>query len=124
MSAAASSVSTKARIWLAVRGTLYPPYVHDVLDDAEAEIVNRNIHAFIRAYNRKTHEIEGVDDAIVDRLVERCTSASPVSRLDDEIDRLRRFRDAGLTEIALRIYDEPEKSIRLLGERVAPALRS
>lgn len=112
----------EARIWLTVRGTLYPPYINEVLDPDEAEIVNRNIQAFIRAYNAKTDVIEGVPPEIVSKLARGCTSACGLDQLDAEIERLRGFARAGLTEIALRIYDEPEKTIRLLGERVVPAL--
>ena len=61
-------------------------------------------------------------DAIVDRIVAACTSASSVADLDHEIERLQRFKAAGLTEIALRLYDDPAASIRLIGERVVPAL--
>ncbi len=113
----------EARIWLTVRGTLYPPYIHEVLDPDEAEIVNRNINAFIRAYNQKSDVIEGVPPEIVRKLVQRCTSACALADLDREIERLHQFEAAGLTEIALRIYAQPERTIRLLGERVVPALR-
>ncbi len=119
----AEEAEREARIWLTVRGTLYPPYIEDVLDPDEAAVVNRNINAFIRAYNRKSDHIEGVPADIVRKLVHRCTSAAPVAELDREIERLREFARAGLTEIALRIYDNPEETIRLLGERVVPALR-
>lgn len=113
----------EARIWLTVRGTLYPPYIDDVLDPDDAAIVNRNINAFIRAYNRKSDVIEGVPAAIVQKLVQRCTSAVPLAEIDREIERLREFERAGLTEIALRIYENPDETIRILGERVVPALR-
>ncbi len=93
-----------------------------MLDPDEAAIVNRNINSFIRAYNRKSDVIEGVPKEIVQKLVDRCTSASPLAELDREIERLREFERAGLTQIALRIYENPEWTIRLLGERVVPAL--
>lgn len=112
----------EARIWLTVRGTLYPPYINEVLEPDEADVVNRNIGAFIRAYNRKSDVIEGVPGDIVRRLVQRCTSACAIADLDQEIERLRSFRAAGLTEIALRIYENPAETIRLLGQRVVPAL--
>jgi len=112
----------EARIWLAVRGTLYPKYIEDVLDPDEAGLVNRNINAFIRAYQQKTGHVEGVPPEIVRKLVHGCTSACAIADLDQEIERLRQFEAAGLTEIALRIYEEPEATIRLLGERVVPAL--
>lgn len=119
----AEAAAREARIWLAVRGTLYPGYIDDVLDPDEAKIVNTNISAFIKAYHAKSPDIEGVPDEIVDKLVARATSASSIADLDHEIERLRAFKAAGLTEIALRIYDDPAASIRLIGERVLPALR-
>ena len=39
-----------------------------------------------------------------------------------EIERLWEFKQAGLTEIALRIYENPAEAIRIIGERVVPAL--
>jgi 5,10-methylenetetrahydromethanopterin reductase len=113
----------EARIWLAVRGTLYPKYILDVLDEDEAEIVNANISSFIRAYHTKSPDVKGVPDSLVAKLVDRATSASSIKNLDREIERLRQFEAAGLTEIALRIYDDPAESIRLIGERVLPALQ-
>ena len=114
----------EARIWLTVRGTLYPPHINEVLDPDEAALVNQNINAFIRAYNKKSDVIDGVPEAIVSKLVQRCTSACALRDLDQEIDRLRQFQAAGLTEIALRIYENPAETIRILGERVVPALRN
>ena len=113
----------EARTWLTVRGTLYPPHIDEVLDPDEAAIVNRNINNFIRAYNKKSDVIEGVPDSILHKLTQRCTSACALRDLDQEIDRLRQFQAAGLTEIALRIYANPAETIRILGERVVPALR-
>jgi 5,10-methylenetetrahydromethanopterin reductase len=112
----------EARTWLTVRGTLYPPYIDEVLDPDEAAIVNANIKSFIRAYNRKSDVVEGVPPEIVQKLVDRCTSASPLAEIDREIERLKAFERAGLTEIALRIYEDPADTIRVLGERVVPAL--
>ncbi len=112
----------EARIWLALRGTLYPPYLDEVLDPDEAAIVNGNIKAFITAYHRKSDRIEGVPPEIVQKLVDRCTSASSLAEIDREIERLQSFARAGLTEIALRIYENPDETIRVLGERVVPAL--
>lgn len=113
----------EARTWLAVRGTLYPPYSHDVLDPDELAIVDKNINAFLRANHRKSSVIEGVPEGLVNRLVHRTTSACSIAELDTEIERLHEFQAAGLTEIALRIYENPAETIRIIGERVVPALR-
>ncbi len=113
----------ESRLWLAVRGTLYPNYIRHVLDEDDAEVVNKNINSFINAYNKKSYEVEGVSDEIIHKLVKGCTSACAVSEIDEEIDRILQFRKAGLTEIALRIYDNPEDAIRIIGKYVVPAVR-
>lgn len=118
----AEAAEREARIWLCVRGTIYPDYIRDVVTDAEAEIVTEHIGSFAKAYYNKTPEIEGVSDEIVSKIVERGTSASCLAEIDKEVERFRAFKKAGLTQIALKIYDEPHASIRVIGEHIVPAL--
>jgi alkanesulfonate monooxygenase SsuD/methylene tetrahydromethanopterin reductase-like flavin-dependent oxidoreductase (luciferase family) len=114
----AEAANREARVYLCVRGTIYPDYIGDVLDEAAAKIVTDNLAAFTRAYYRKSPRIEGVPDAIVDQIVAHGTSACAVA----DIDRFREFERAGLTEIALMVYGEPERAIRIIGEHIVPAL--
>ena len=46
-------------------------------------------------------------------------------RIDVErhVERLRGFRDLGLTEVALKLHGEPAAAIRTIGEQVVPRLR-
>jgi len=113
----------EARIYLAVRGTIYPDYIRDVVDADDAAVVTANESSFLKAYMAKSPEIAGVSDEILTKIVDGGVSASPLSEIDREIERMRTFRDAGLTEIALCIYSNPEQAIRTLGEYVVPALR-
>jgi len=55
-------------------------------------------------------------------MVENLAFAGDVSEIDKQIEKLRRFEAAGLGSIALRLYADPAESIRLIGERVVPAL--
>lgn len=112
----------EARIWLAVRGTIYPDYIHDVVSDEEAKIVTDHIKSFILAWQNKTSEIAGVPDEILEKIVDRGVSASRIGDIDREIERFQEFRDAGLDEIALCIYSAPADAIRLIGEHLVPAL--
>lgn len=59
---------------------------------------------------------------LADRLVRALTLSGGMADLDAVIERLRQFERAGLTEIALAPHGDPARAIRLLGERVAPAL--
>lgn len=118
----AEAAQREARIFLTVRGTIWEPYVHDVLPPEEAQVVIRNQGAFVRAYQRKSPEVEGVSEAIMRRLVDHGVSASPVAEIEREIERLREFRRAGLTSISLILYGDAEAAIRVIGEKVVPAL--
>ena len=113
----------EARRWLAIRATPYPDYYYrDILPEDEMQIIFKNRAGILKAFNTGSHVIEGVPDDIMARFVDKATSASSLDNLDFEIERLKRFKANGLTDIALRIYANPEWTIRLIGERVLPAL--
>ena len=111
-----------ARIWLCVRGTIYPDYIRDVVDEDEAKIVTDNISSFAKAYYKKSPDIEGVPDEIIDKIVEHGTSASALEDIDKEIERFKTFEKAGLNQVALKVYGEPDKAIKVIGEHIVPAL--
>lgn len=111
----------EARIYLAVRGTIWDPYIHDVVGEDEAAIVLAHSRSFVNAYQRKDPEIAGVPDSIVKKIVDHGVSASAEADIDREIERFREFRRAGLNQVALCLYDDPEDSIRLIGEQLVPA---
>jgi 5,10-methylenetetrahydromethanopterin reductase len=113
----------EARRWLAVRATPYPDYYYrDILPADEMQVIFDNRAGIIKAFNTGSDVIAGIPADIMERFVDKATSASGVAELDREIERLLRFRANGLTDISLRIYENPEWTIRLLGERVLPAL--
>jgi len=113
----------EARIWLVLRGMLEKENNILFMSEEDCDLVTARMPSFFKALARRSPEVEGVPDRILSTLVDHLTSTASIDRLDDEIERLRQFREAGLTQIALRIYDDPAAAIRLLGERVVPALR-
>lgn len=113
----------EARRWLAIRATPYPDYYYrDILPEDEMQVIFNNRAGIIKAFNTGSDVIEGIPADIMERFVDKATSASGLDDLDREIERLRRFKANGLTDISLRIYENPEWTIRLVGERVLPAL--
>ena len=112
----------EARIWLALRGVLRRRNHEYFMDKADMDIVDEMRPAFFEATRRRSPDIQGVPERIITALIENLTSCAAICELDKEIDRLLEFKKAGLTEIALRIYENPAATIRLLGERVVPAL--
>jgi alkanesulfonate monooxygenase SsuD/methylene tetrahydromethanopterin reductase-like flavin-dependent oxidoreductase (luciferase family) len=112
----------EARIWLCVRGTIYPDYIRDVVDEDEAKIVTKHLASFTKAYYKKSPRIEGVPDEIIEKIVDRGTSASSLADIGREVERFREFQRAGLNQIALKVYGDPGAAIRTIGEHIVPAL--
>ncbi len=113
----------EARRELLTRGYLAEQYFAPFLNPGELAVVRANFRAFVNAFNDRTGRIEGVPDTLVNKMVDNISLAGGLDAIDKAIDTLRDFARTGLTEIALRIHDEPADAIRLIGERVAPALR-
>jgi hypothetical protein len=64
-----------------------------------------------------------VPEELCNRLCEGLTSTGGIEDLDREIARFRKFGEAGQTQIALRLHDQPMEALKIIGEQVVPALR-
>ena len=113
----------EARAKLFVRGLLDNMYLSTFMDADDSAFVEKNLDAFAKAYAANSPVIEGVPDRLVDTLVEHMTLTGDLDEVDTLTDRIMSYQRAGVNEFAIRLYDQPEDSIRLLGERVVPALQ-
>ncbi len=92
--------------------------------DDEVQVILANWENFRKAFWTRSGNIEGVPPDLVSRLVEGLASAGDLSDLDKEIDRYKAFARNGLTELCLRVHDEPMESLKIIGEQVLPALQN
>jgi 5,10-methylenetetrahydromethanopterin reductase len=113
----------EARRELILRGWLVRYHLEPFLTPEECDLVEKHKNAFLAAYTDRSGEIRGVPPALVDKLIENFSCAGDLSTIDRHVATIRRFADSGLTELALRLHDEPMNAVRMLGERVLPALR-
>jgi len=116
-----AAAMAEARLYLMARGTIWDPYIHDVVGPEEAAVVARHYPAFVKAY-RKTDIIEGPPRELVDKIVERGVTACAADEVDGQIERFKEMRAAGATGLALCLYNDPAYAIRVIGERIVPAL--
>jgi len=114
----------EARRKLFVRGMLEPWYTEPFLGADDAAFINRQLPVFAKAYAQNSPDFPGVPDALVEKLVDELTFTGTPADTDKFVAEMLKFQEAGVTEFAIRLYDAPEESIRLLGERVLPALQS
>ena len=113
----------EARQWLVLRGIFRPWLLRQFLAEDEVELVMNSAPAFWDAFNSQSHVVDGVPDRILDALVDHLTFTASIRDLDRTIEKLQEYADAGLSGISLRLYHDPAASIRLIGQRVLPALR-
>ena len=116
--------SSEAKRYLALRGMLDIWFLETFLDEEECRIVDANRGNIFKAYKQKTDAIEGVPDAIVDKLVDNLTMSGGYGDVDRHIETLRRYRDMGLNEVAFKLHEDQEAAIKIIGERILPAFQS
>ncbi|MFW2405201.1 MAG: LLM class flavin-dependent oxidoreductase [Gammaproteobacteria bacterium] len=119
-----ASAEFEARNRLVLRGVLKELYIEPFLDDAEVKLVRDRMPNFYKAFYDKTDVIDDVPEAIIESLVRNLTLTASVAELDARLEELQAFADAGLTHLTLGLHDDPADTIRLIGERVIPALGS
>jgi len=112
----------EARAKLFVRGMLEDWYISPFLEPDECATVEANFAAFAQAYARNSPHIEGVPEPLLDKLVNNLTFAGTPADIDGFVEQLLAFESAGLNEFAIRLYGQPAAAMRLIAERVMPAL--
>lgn len=117
--AAAIAEARRELIW---RGLLMTWFTGLFLDPADAAMVEEKRPAFLQAFFTRTANIEGVPEPVIDKLVENMTLTGGPGDIDRIAAHLKALEAAGLDEVALRLHDEPEQGLRLIGERLLPAL--
>jgi 5,10-methylenetetrahydromethanopterin reductase len=112
----------EARRELVFRGELLPPK-YDMLPYVTAEerqLVIDKWQNFAKAFWTRSGVIEDVPESIVTRLIAACSSAGDIRDIDAQIERFRVFENAGLTELSIRLFDEPMAGLEILARHVLP----
>ncbi len=97
------------------------PFLHD---ESEMDVLMENWENMRIAFRSRSGVIEGIPDDIINRLIAGMSSAGDLSNIDQEIERYRKLADGGLTELDLRLFDDPMDGLKMLGEHVLPAVRN
>jgi 5,10-methylenetetrahydromethanopterin reductase len=101
-------------------------YIKDIaptigLDETEALELQRKQPAMIRT-TFEGKDPESLPKHVADSLIDHLTISGSLSGVDHHIERLREFGKNGLNEMALFVQGDPLPALKLLGQRVIPAL--
>jgi len=111
-------------------------YVRGGIVGAEREQIEKFCHSeeetnwvmdqrdeFRKAYLWKKGTIDKIPDELANRLVNGMASAGDLSAIDREVERYKEFAASGLTELCLRLHDDPMEGLEIIGEHIIPALQ-
>lgn len=112
----------EARQWLAYRGLFRRWVITTFLSNADYDLIEAQKARLYAATELGAHTISGIPERVLDALVDNLTLTGHVSELDGKIAHLAELRAAGVTAVTLELRAHAEQSIRLIGERVIPAL--
>jgi len=112
----------EARVGLFARAEVIPPHIglDHLLDAEEAQLVRDNFQNFLMAGVTGSGKIKGVPAELVQRLIDEVSSSGDYDDIDREVERYREFERAGLTDLALRVFDDPMGGLQTIKERVIP----
>jgi alkanesulfonate monooxygenase SsuD/methylene tetrahydromethanopterin reductase-like flavin-dependent oxidoreductase (luciferase family) len=114
----------EARRELVWRGVLQKWYTEPFLGAEQAGFVEAHFDAFLQAFYQRSANIEGVAEETIQALVDNLTFAGGLDAIPGVVQHLQRFTEAGLDAITLKIHDNPEQAIRIIGEHLIPQLNA
>jgi 5,10-methylenetetrahydromethanopterin reductase len=112
----------EARRELILRGLLEPWYLEVMLGADQLSLVKRHKKSFYAAYRDRSGDIPDVPEEIIDTLIANLTFTGTPAEIDGRLAELQAFAQAGVGELCFRLHDDPADAIRLIGERIVPAL--
>ncbi len=112
----------EARCKLFSRAEMLHPYIglDHLLEPDEAQIVKDNFQNMLMADITGSGEIKGMPPDLVQRIIDQVCSAGDLSNLDHEIERYKQMEAGGITDLAIRLFDDPFDSLKIIKERVIP----
>jgi 5,10-methylenetetrahydromethanopterin reductase len=116
----AAYAEARRKLW--VRGIWERARLEPFLDPADCDRIGRNLPGLAAAYQRGEDPSTVVPTKLLDALVDGLTLTGTPGDTDRLVEELLVFRAAGVSEVGLRLYGEPEESVRLAAARVMQLL--
>ncbi|MEZ5563448.1 MAG: hypothetical protein R3F27_10900 [Gammaproteobacteria bacterium] len=118
----AAYAEARRKLW--VRGLWQRSRLSPYIDAADCDLIEASLPVLAAAYAQDIDPSPAVPRRIMDALADGLTLVGDHADLDPLLTRVLAFRDAGITDLALRLYGSPEASIRLVAERLAHFLQA
>jgi len=113
----------EARRWIGFRAMFREYMMSEFVSPEEFQILLDHMPAIYEMAPKNTDSVEGVADELLDRCADKLTLIGTPDDMDHIIEHLLEYQALGVTEVCLELKNHQAHGIKLLGERVIPALR-
>lgn len=112
----------EAKRWIGFRAIFREYMMREFMNAEDFAVILRHIPQIYAMAARNAHSVEGVPHRLLDMCVDHLTLTGSVDDMDHVIEHLRALQQAGCNQVALELKKHQAHGIRLIGERVIPAL--
>lgn len=113
----------EAKRWIGYRAIFREYMMREFLSKEEFQTILDHIPEIYAMAPANASSVEGVPDSLMDKCVDNLTLTGTIDNLDKIIEHLLEFKAAGVTNITLELKKHQAHGIKLLGERILPALQ-
>jgi alkanesulfonate monooxygenase SsuD/methylene tetrahydromethanopterin reductase-like flavin-dependent oxidoreductase (luciferase family) len=113
----------EARRWIGYRAIFREYMMREFMSAEEFQQIMDHIPAIYAMAPKNESSVEGLDDELLDRAVDHLTLTGGMNELDRIIEHLLEYKALGVTEVCIELKKHRAKNIRLIGERILPAIR-
>jgi len=113
----------EARRWIGFRALFREYMMREFMSPEEFEVIMAHIPEIYAMAPKNESSVAGVPDALLDKCVDNLTLTGTPDDMDHVIEHLLEYKAIGVTEVCIELKKHQAQSIKLLGEKVIPALR-
>jgi len=113
----------EARRWIGFRALFREYMMREFMTEEEFAVINSHIPEIYAMAPKNESSVEGVPDELLDKCVDNLTLTGTPDDMDHVIEHLLEYKAIGVTEVCIELKKHQAESIRLIGERIIPALR-
>lgn len=113
----------EARRWIGFRAIFREYMMREFMSAEDFAVILEHIPQIYAMAAKNAHSVEGLPDRLLDMCVDHLTLTGTTNDMDRVIGHLLELKAAGCTHVSLELTNHQAHGIRLIGERVIPALR-
>ncbi len=114
----------EAKRWIGFRALFREYMMSEFMSPEDFQLILDHVPQIYAMAAKDADSVDGLPDRILDDCVDHLTLTAATDNMDHVLEHLLELKAAGCTEISLELKKHQAHGIRLIGERVIPALRS